>query len=171
MKLNIFLVRENIFLNVLFAQEKGNYLKMRDYSSNGELQLQSSFCNWIQFLLFSEQNLHRFFWFSESIEKILFLKTDANIFFSIPWLVSNAESMPSTFIIPDRKFVLDHQEHKSYIDKYYTLFVFIYHEGDAKQSVLGKIILTLWMLTNHTPLKSGKYYIIRSLIWSPPLWD
>ena len=57
----IFFVREIIFLNVLFAQEKGNYLKMRDYSSNGELQLQSSFCNWIQFLLFSEQNLERFF--------------------------------------------------------------------------------------------------------------
>ena len=29
----------------LLVREKGNYLKMRDYSSNGELQLQSSFCN------------------------------------------------------------------------------------------------------------------------------
>ena len=43
-----------------------------------------------------------------------------------PPLVSNAAVMPNTFIIPDTEFVLDHQEHKSNIDKYYTLFVFLF---------------------------------------------
>ena len=151
---------------MLFAQEKGNYLKMRDYSSNGELQLQSSFCNWIQFLLFLDKTYKKQDWFFASIEKILNLKS--NCFHFVHWLVSNAEPMPSTFIILDRKFVLDHQEHKSNIEKY-TLFVFIF---TAEQSVLDKNNFEmLWILTNNTPLKSGKYYIIRSLIWSLPLWN
>ena len=116
---NLLLDRTFFSMCCLLEREKGNYLKMRDYSSNGELQLQSSFCNWIPFLLFS---------FSEQNFK------DLKVFGLLYWLVKSffinllflcfspslhiltcvkCQSMPNTFIIPDRKFVLDHQYHKS----------------------------------------------------------
>ena len=75
-------------------------------------------------------------WFFASIEKILNLKSNFILF--VPGLVSNAEPMPSTFIILDRKFVLDHQEHKSNIEFLFTLEE-CGLQGDRKLAVNGNI--------------------------------